>query len=729
MKNRLKFTKPAEAFTEASPIGCGRLGAMVYGIPGRERIALNEDSLWSGCGKDKNNPSAEYLVAARKAVYDGDIKEAEEIVNRKMLGDMSETYLPFGDMYITLPEGETSGYLRTLDIENGVAYIEYDTGDMHIKETCFASYRSQIISVRFDFSKPASLEASLTSQLRYKVSAEDGLLCMDGIAPETDLPTARGIVREPEYGGDDSKAIRFSGLLKTETDGKTEISDGVKITDATFAVFSLSLATSFVSATDTAGDAPGRAKGYLDAAPGYDAMLDEHKKDFSSLYDSVSLSICGGREYTVGEMISLAVSGEDTAPLCEALFDFGRYLMISSSREGSQPTNLQGVWNVDLHPAWCSNYTININLEMNYWAAEVAGLSECTAPLFDFLKRLAESGEHTAKVHYGCRGWTAHSGSDIWAYTTSCGPVNERRGCSRYAFWMMAPGWLCRHLYEHYIYLGGEKGKDFLEKTALPIMAGACRFYLDFLSENGRGELVMCPSVSPENAYLKDGEPVCFCAGSQMDAMILRELFSNTLTAVRVCGGYEDIVRGIEAALPKIPKIKLISDGRIMEWDGDYKETEPHHRHMSHMYALYPSAQIDGLPPEYAEGCRRVLEKRGYEATGWSAVWKACCYARLRDGESALICLRELMHEGSAARSSVYPNLFLSCPPFQIDANFGIIAAVCEMLLRDRGDSYEMLPALPASWKDGEIKGLRLKNGNTLDFSWRDGKVVSCSER
>ena len=538
----------------------------------------------------------------------------------------------------------------------------------------------------------------------------------------------RGVVHDPEYGGEDSRAIRFAGAVKTETDGAAEFSDCVNITGATYAVFTISLATSFVSATDTSADAYGKALEILLAAPDHDTLLSEHKKDFSALYGSVSLSLCE-REYTVDEMIRLALTGEDTAPLCETLFAFGRYLMISSSRPGSQPTNLQGVWNVDLHPAWCSNYTLDINLEMNYWAAEAVGLSECAEPLFEFMKRLAESGEYTAGVHYGCRGWTAHSGSDVWAYTTSNGPVNERRGCSRYALWLMAPGWLCTHLYSHYVYLGKEKGRRFLSETALPLMTGACRFYLDFLSDNGKGELVICPSVSPENAYRKDGEQVSLCAGVQMDAMILRDLFTETLEAVGICGGHSDLAREIAEALPKLPKIKLISDGRIMEWDGEYEETEPHHRHMSHMYALYPSDQIEKLPPEYAEGCRRVLEKRGYETTGWSAVWRACCYARLRDGERALLCLRELMHEGSATRSSVYPNLFLSCPPFQIDANFGIVAAVCEMLLRDGGDGYEMLPALPSSWKNGEVRGLRLKNGKKLDFSWRDGKVVSFAEK
>ena len=729
MKNRLVFTKPADAFTEASPLGCGRLGATVYGRTGVERIALNEDTLWSGCGRDKNNPSAGYLASVRKAMYDGDVVKAEDIANRYMLGDMSETYLPFGDLYIKLPGGETEGYSRTLDIEHGVAVTEYDAGGTHVTETCFCSYRSQLISVRFDFSKQSSLEASLSSQLRYETCADGGVLYMKGTAPDADLPTMRGVTHEPEYGGSDSRAIRFAGLMAPETDGEYSVTDRVAVGGATYVIFTISLATSFISASDTSGDAYAKAKGYLDAAPEYAAMLEEHKKDFSALYNEVSLSLGTEEEYTTEETIALAVSGENTAPLCEELFDFGRYLMISSSRPGSQPTNLQGVWNVDIHPAWCSNYTININLEMNYWAAETVGLSECALPLFDFIDRLRESGHETARLHYGCRGWTAHSGSDIWAYTTSCGPVNDRRGCSRYAFWTMGGGWLCRHLYEHYIYLGAEKGREFLEKRALPVMADACRFYLDFLSDNGKGELVMCPSVSPENAYFKDGEKVSFCAGAPMDAMILRELFGNTLAAISVCGGDEDIAAEISAALPKITEIKLLPDGRIAEWEEDYEETEPHHRHMSHMYALYPAEQIDDLPPEYAEGCRRVLEKRSYKATGWSAVWKACCYARLRDGGSALLCLRELMYEGSADRSSVYPNLFLSCPPFQIDANFGVIAAICEMLLRDRGDTYEMLPALPPEWKNGEVKGLRLKNGRRLDIKWRDGRLSSYKER
>ncbi len=729
MKNKLVFSRPAEKFTEASPVGCGRLGAMVYGIPGRERVALNEDTLWSGCGKDKNNPSAEYLAAARKAVYDGDIVGAEEIANRYMLGDMSETYLPFGDLFITLPDGETAGYSRTLDMENGVVTAEWTAGGVGIKETCFASYHAQLIAVRFDFSEPSSLKAELSSQLRFGIRGEGGLLVMTGVAPEKDLPTVRGVEHDPEYGGDSTRAIRFAGIMLTETDGETSVSDAVSVTGARYAVFYLSLATSFISKDDTSGDAKAKAAGFLSPAPDYRSLLSEHERDFSSLFNAAALSLCGENDLTADEMISLAIEGKATAPLCETLFAFGRYLMISASRPGSQPTNLQGVWNTEIHPAWCSNYTININLEMNYWAAEPTGLSECAEPLFDFLDRLRESGEETARVHYGCRGWTAHSGSDIWAYTTSCGPVNERRGCSRYAVWFMGPGWLCRHLYDHYVYLGKEKGLPFLRDKALPLMTGACRFYLDYLSDNGKGELVMCPSVSPENAYEKNGEKVSFCAGAQMDSMILRELFGETLDAISVCGGYAELADEIKTALPKLPKIKLLDDGRIMEWDGDYKETEPHHRHMSHMYALYPSDQIDALPREYAEGCRRVLEKRGYEATGWSAVWKACCYARLCDGESALLCLRELMHEGSAERSSVYPNLFLSCPPFQIDANFGIVAAICEMLLRDRGDGYEMLPALPGEWKDGEIRGLRLKNGKTLDFTWRGGKVVSFRER
>ncbi|MCQ2436597.1 MAG: glycoside hydrolase family 95 protein, partial [Clostridia bacterium] len=661
MRDILSFDAPAEQFEQATPIGCGRLGAMIYGRPCDEIISLNEDTLWSGYIRDKNRPSKEYLTRVRELMRRGDIVGAEQIVNKYMLGEMSETYLPFGTLHISFGGEEYSSYSRRLNMNDGTVTVEYTSGNNRVCESCFASYPAGLIVIRYDFGQPTDMTVGIDSLIRHTVACRGGRLIISGKAPDTDLPTVRGIEHAPTY-SDDSTSVRFCGIVSARSDGTVLSADErMSIKKCRCAVIKISLATSYTDPHDTSGDAYARADSHL-TDESYDSLLSAHIADFSRLYGDVSLNI-GDKEYdTVSDMICAAVDGEDTASLCTALYNFGRYLMISSSRSGSMPTNLQGIWNDRLHPAWCSNYTLDINLEMNYWAAEAVGLGECCDPLFDFIDKLRENGRRTAEVHYGCRGWVCHSGSDLWAYTTSCGPVNDRRGCSRYAFWMMSPAWLCRQMWQHYVYLGKERGAEFLTKRALPAMAEAARFYLDFLSDNGRGTLTMCPSVSPENIYWLDGETVSFCDGVQMDAQILRDLFTSLLQGIADSGEYTVMADELRSALSRLAPLSIMPDGRLTEFDCDRQEAEPLHRHTSHLYALYPSEQINDSVPELKNACLRTLDARGYETNGWSVVWRTCCYARLGFGDRCARQLRELMHgqNGRGDAGSVYPNLFLA---------------------------------------------------------------------
>lgn len=732
--DKLWYSSPALAWEESLPIGNGSMGAMIYGDPVNETISINEDTLWSGTPKDKNNKNAaKYLPEIRRLMKEGKRIEAEEIINRYTLGDMCETYLPFCDIFVKRDSGKITNYYRELDISRGVFLMECDVDGKRISEEAFASYPDKLIDIRFLSSDGESLKICVSSKLKYTTVYNDNTIEIYGIAPESNLPTVRGITPPTIYGDEKtSKAIRFYSMMTITTDGVcTPSDDGLSIVGSHKTELRLSPATSFISPfVVPSADARARSKNNINASKHLDhtELLSRHIADFSSLYSRFDIKLGNGApDLPTNERLLRASRGEDDADLAALLVKYGRYLMISSSRPGSRATNLQGIWNEKLHPQWCSNYTININTEMNYWGAEPTGLGECTEPLINYISELSKSGSKTAMLHYGCRGWVAHSSSDVWAYSSTCGPVNERRGCSRYATWQGASGWLCRHLYDRYLY---SNDKNELSRV-YPMMLGAARFYLDFMYEDENGHLVTSPSLSPENIYHCGDMVASVDIMPSMDKAIITELFSSCISAANVLGDDSDIIDEMRTALKKIEPIKIGKNGGICEWSEDFDEAEPNHRHVSHLYALYPSHMINDSTPHLQRAAGITLKKRMAQGTGWGIMWKTCLYARLSLGEDAYSMFRlifnRLPYDAPMGNTGggLYDNLFDACPPFQIDGNFGAIAAVCEMIICDNGDgTADLRPSLPKAFSTGEIRGYRLLGGKSLDIKWQNGNVV-----
>lgn len=734
INNKLWYSSPAKAWEEALPIGNGSMGAVIYGDPTKETISINEDTLWSGTPKDKNNHNAaKYLPEIRKLMKEGKIIEAEEIINRYTLGDMCETYLPFCDIDIERGGGEISSYYRELDISRGVFFMECEISGRKITEEAFASYPDKLISIRLSSSEKEDVKIHISSKLKYTTVYNDTSIAIYGMAPESNLPTVRGITPPTIYGDEEtSEAIRFYCQITVNTDGAPTVeNDCLIISGASVTEIRLAPATSFISPFEVPkADAKKRSEEKIHAArdKSYSELRSLHEDDFLSLYSKFDIRLGTGEpDIPTDERLKRASNGETDAGLSALLVKYGRYLMISSSRSGSRATNLQGIWNEKLHPQWCSNYTLDINTEMNYWGAEPTGLSECTEPLINYITELSKNGEETAKLHYGCRGWVAHSSSDIWAYTSTCGPVNERRGCSRYATWQGASGWLCRHLFDRYAY---SNDKDELLRV-YPTMLGAARFYLDFMYEDESGHLVTSPSLSPENIYRFGDSTASADIMPTMDKSIIRELFSNCLSAADVLCDDSDIISEIRAAIPKIEPIKIGKNGGICEWSRDLEEAEPDHRHVSHLFGLYPGNEINKSTPDLQKAAGITLDKRGTQGTGWGITWKTCMYARLGRVDDAYKMFSLIFNRLSPdtpmgnTGGGLYDNLLDACPPFQIDGNFGAIAAVCEMLIHDNGDgTADVLTSCPKEYATGEIRGYRLKGGKTLDLKWENGKIV-----
>ncbi len=748
MKQELWYDLPARVWEEALPVGNGHIGAMVFGGTWSERLALNEDTLWSGYPKDKNNPeSRTHLEEVRALVAAGKTGEAEALANRFLLGEWTEGYLPLGDLTLAMPEkGEVSGYRRALDLRTGVQTTRFTAGGVRYTRTVFASYPARALFVRVEADRPGCVtaEASLQSPLRSRVYAQDGMLRLDGDCPREARPIyydcAEPIVYDPP---EVSKTVRFAAALSAEAEGGAVCAEGERLTvrGADAVTFRLCVGTSFMGFGKMPdGDEKARLSEALAASEGrYRRLYFAHITDFSALFDRVELDL--GHNPALEEKTTLArlravSEGADDPGLYALLFQYGRYLLISSSRPGSAPANLQGIWNPHMRAPWSSNYTININTQMNYWLAETCALPECAEPLVEWMQALAARGAETARVHYGARGWVAHHNSDIWAHTAPVGDPERRVFSMGYAPWPLGSGWLCEPLWEHYRF-GGDL--CYLREKAYPVMAGAAAFYLDFLTENGAGELVTMYSISPENRYKKGGEAFSLDQSPTMDTAIIRELFENCLAAQRALGITDELTLPIREALQKLPPFRVGEDGRLLEWHEPLEEAEPDHRHLSHLYGLYPAGLITPEDaPELAEACRKSLLGRGFEGTGWSLAWKICLWARLGEGENCLRLIRRQLAPVETAETSFgggsYPNLLGAHPPFQIDGNFGAAAGIAEMLVQSHRGRPVPLPALPASWQSGHLRGLRLRGGHSVEIRWRGGcleswEITSAEER
>lgn len=730
----LFYRTPAEYFNEALPLGNGKLGAMVYGKAEREQIGLNYDELWSGIPRACDDECiTDALAQADAMLLEGKCAEAEAFLLEKVGKRDSEDYLPFGTLYLDFPRQSVTDYERALSLSEAVHRVSYRADGVLYERECFISAPDKVMVIRLRAEqKVMSFAASFTSPMRYRLSREGASLVFDGECFSY-AQRERQNHNMPHYSEEEARrGIRYRGVLRAVSDGTVRVTEKrLTVENASEAILVFAAESSF-NGFDKHPRLEGKeyrqtphtlAENAL--KKGYEALLASHVADYKPLYDRTDFSLdFSETDMPTDERLQrMAQGGETDKGLFGLLFSYAKYLTIAASREGSEAMNLQGIWNHSAEPAWGSNYTTNINTQMNYFPTLTLGLFSCYEPLLRMVKELAKTGKETAKAMYGARGFTAHHNVDIWRKSTPA------TGKLRWSFFPQAAAWLVSTGYEYYRYTNHTEE---LKTDYFPIMEESAAFLLDLLRKTESGEYIVSPATSPENNYMANGAPISISHTTAMAMDITAELFDNLLDAAVRCQISSPVVEEVKNVRPHLLPPRVQANGELMEWYDERELQDPHHRHISHLYALYPAHLISPRKtPALADACVRALDARGDDGTGWSLAWKICCRARLGDGEHAQTLLKMQLRPvagdvfACVMRGGIYPNFLDAHPPFQIDGNFGSAAGICEMLLQWDENAVYLLPALPEEWlKKGSFRGLCTPHG-CVSCSWENGKITA----